>query len=91
MTTNRIIPTPSSTLSMINDYALAIATDDASDSTLDDMQFNLDCILFPHELDADDLADSAYEPLTQSDFADSHIADIDALRAYATAAFNLRP
>lgn len=73
---------------MINAYAAAIIDDTASDSTLDDMQFDIDCILFRDDLPADMLEYADFDELTATD---DDRADIDALRAYANAAFNLRP
>lgn len=86
-----LTPTIDSTIAMINDYALAIALDSASDSTLDDMQFDIDCILFRDDLPADMIEYADYDAIDESLFDDSHLSDIESLRAYATAAFNLRP
>lgn len=83
-------PTIASTIALINEYAAAIADDTATDSSLDELQYDIDCILFPDDLDAEQLADAAFSPLAPTTFAD-HISSIDDIRAYATAAFNLRP
>lgn len=88
--TDIIIPTAASTIAMINDFALAIATNRDSDSTNDDSQLGIDCILFPDSLPADLLDDAAYAPLTPALLADTYFT-LDDIRAYATAAFNLRP
>lgn len=90
-TTDIIIPTIASTISMINDYALAIANDSASDSTLDAMQFDIDCILFRDELPADMIEYADYAELPAFPEFSEHINSIDNIRAYANAAFNLRP
>lgn len=74
----------------IAEYALAISDDNATDSTLDAMQFDIDCMLFADDLPSDLLEIIDYTPLTE--ITDAHLADdaLDALRALATAAFNLR-
>lgn len=84
-----IIPDAIMTATLICDYARAIAHDSASDSTLDAMQFDIDCILFRDSLDPDMIEYADYAELTTT--ADSHISDLESLRAFATAAFNLRP
>lgn len=92
--TDIIIPTIASTIAMINEYALAIADDSASDSTLDEMQFDIDCILFTDDLDDEMRADSAYAPFSidNSNFELHFSSDaFNSLRAYAIAAFNMRP
>lgn len=75
---------------MINAYALAIATDSASDSTLDAMQFDIDCILFAADI-PDDIDERDFAPIDSALFDSAHIASLESLRAYAIAAFNLRP
>lgn len=86
-----IIPTTPSTIELINAYALAIASDSASDSTLDDMQFDIDCILFRDDLPADMLEYADYSELPTFPEFSEHINSIDNIRAYAIAAFNMRP
>lgn len=78
-------------ISMIADYSNAIANDSASDSTLDAMQFDIDCILFRDELDSEQLEYADYSELPNSEFDDAHITDLESIRAFANAAFNLRP
>lgn len=85
-----ITSTASLAIALINAYAAAIIDDTASDSTLDDMQFDIDCILFRDELPADMIEYADYSALTALD-ADAHCTDLDSIRAFATAAFNLRP
>jgi hypothetical protein len=91
MTSTPIIPTIASTIELINAYAAAIASDSASDSTLDDMQFDIDCILFRDNIPADMIEYADYLELPAFPEFSEHINSIDNIRAYATAAFNLRP
>lgn len=93
MTNELIIPTIPSTIELINAYALSIAKNDASDSTHDDMQFDIDCILNRDDIPDDMLEYADYAALDPALFDDLYamIPDIDLLRAYALAAFNLRP
>ena len=89
--TDIITPTIAMIIAMINEYAAAIANDTASDSTLDAMQYDIDCILFRDDIPADMLEYADFAAIDESLFADSHISDIESLRAYANAAFMLRP
>lgn len=87
-----ITTTPTIAIRAIADYAIAISDDTASDSTLDDMQFDIDCMLFPDDLPLDLIECADYTPLTTIDDAPHLAADsLTAIRALAIAAFNMRP
>lgn len=88
-------------MTRISDYALALRSDStATDSTLDDLQYDLDCI-FEH--DAIDDADEHLTPDRTSfdaycfhdlnpDLSDATIDNqIDSLHAITNHLFNLRP
>jgi hypothetical protein len=92
-------------LAAIADYALALRSDStASDSTLDDLQFALDCMLSHDDLAydpdyADDLRDPDFDTFPSAAYRSLNPALADRanddamtdLRAISSSLFNLRP